>query len=58
MDCAGITLPFANPDLIVTKELNVLEVSNRKGVTVSCDAHLSLCSVTLDGWLHGELADA
>ncbi|KAI5612640.1 hypothetical protein C0J50_4372, partial [Silurus asotus] len=53
VDCKNVQAPFVNPDVSVTKELNLLTVSNRRGLSVSCDPSLSLCSVTLDGWLHG-----
>ncbi|XP_078143762.1 apolipophorin [Centroberyx gerrardi] len=32
---------------------NTVEVSNQNGVSVSCDQSLDVCSLTLDGWLHG-----
>ncbi|KAK3567891.1 hypothetical protein QTP86_027307 [Hemibagrus guttatus] len=53
VDCRSINTPFTNPDVTVTRELNLLTVSNRKGLLVTCDPSLSTCSVTLDGWLHG-----
>ncbi|XP_058251674.1 apolipophorins isoform X3 [Hemibagrus wyckioides] len=53
VDCRSIHTPFTNSDVTVTRELNLLTVSNRKGLLVTCDPSLSTCSVTLDGWLHG-----
>ncbi|XP_072544439.1 uncharacterized protein [Salminus brasiliensis] len=53
VDCRTIHTPFTNPDVTITKELNQLTVSNRRGLLVSCDPYLGVCSVTLDGWLHG-----
>ncbi|KAB5579798.1 hypothetical protein PHYPO_G00199100 [Pangasianodon hypophthalmus] len=53
VDCRSVQTPFINPDVTVTRELNLLTVSNRRGLLVSCDPTLSMCSVTLDGWLHG-----
>ncbi|XP_044075986.1 uncharacterized protein LOC122887130 [Siniperca chuatsi] len=32
---------------------NIVQVSNQKGVSVSCDLLLEVCSFALDGWLHG-----
>lgn len=36
------------------RETNKIEVSNQKGVSVSCDFQYDLCTVTLAGWHHGE----
>lgn len=36
------------------RETNKVEVSNQKGVSVSCDFQYDLCTVTLAGWHHGE----
>ncbi|NXY25436.1 APLP protein, partial [Atrichornis clamosus] len=32
---------------------NKIEVSNQKGISVSCDFQYELCTVTLAGWHHG-----
>ncbi|XP_053351528.1 uncharacterized protein LOC128521637 [Clarias gariepinus] len=53
VDCRSVQTPFINPDVTVTRELDVLTISNRRGLLLSCDFSLSVCSVTLDGWLHG-----
>ncbi|TSS97525.1 Vitellogenin [Bagarius yarrelli] len=53
VDCRNVHTPFSNPDVTVTRELNFLTVSNKKGLWVMCDRSLSICSVTLNGWLHG-----
>ncbi|XP_037400850.1 uncharacterized protein LOC108437497 isoform X3 [Pygocentrus nattereri] len=53
VDCRNIHPPFTNPDVAIMRELNLLTVSNRRGLSVSCDPYLNVCSVTLDGWLHG-----
>ncbi|XP_069367779.1 uncharacterized protein [Paralichthys olivaceus] len=37
----------------VKKGSSIVQVSNQKGVSVSCDPSLEVCSFTLDGWLHG-----
>lgn len=54
VDCRSVQTPFINPDVTVTRELNLLTVSNRRGLLVSCEPSLSMCSVTLNGWLHGK----
>ncbi|NXU58451.1 APLP protein, partial [Turnix velox] len=35
------------------KESNKIEVTNQKGVSVSCDFRYDLCTITLSGWHHG-----
>ncbi|NXX76521.1 APLP protein, partial [Urocolius indicus] len=35
------------------RETNKIEVSNQKGVSVSCDFQYDLCTITLAGWHHG-----
>lgn len=37
----------------VKRGSNAVQVSNKRGVSVSCDLTLEVCSLTLDGWLHG-----
>ncbi|XP_075755429.1 uncharacterized protein LOC102446612 isoform X2 [Pelodiscus sinensis] len=39
--------------LTIRKEANRIEVSNENSVSVSCDFHYDLCTLTLDGWHHG-----
>lgn len=39
--------------LAVSVTANALELSNQKGVSLSCDLLHQVCSFTLDGWLHG-----
>ncbi|XP_076829591.1 uncharacterized protein LOC143475592 isoform X2 [Brachyhypopomus gauderio] len=53
VDCHGVNTPFTNRDVTVTRELNLLTVSNRKGLSVSCDTHVNVCRISLEGWLHG-----
>ncbi|XP_066536340.1 uncharacterized protein [Hoplias malabaricus] len=55
VDCRNIHPPFTNREVTIMKELNLLTVSNRRGLLVSCDPYLQ-CSVTLDGWLHGRVS--
>lgn len=38
----------------VRRGSNIVQVSNQNGVSVSCDTSMDLCSLTLDGWLHGK----
>ncbi|NXP19309.1 APLP protein, partial [Scytalopus superciliaris] len=35
------------------RETNKIEISNQKGVALSCDFQYDLCTVTLAGWHHG-----
>ncbi|XP_051632927.1 uncharacterized protein LOC127466297 [Manacus candei] len=35
------------------RETNKIEISNQKGVSLSCDFQYDLCTVTLAGWHHG-----
>ncbi|XP_061654143.1 uncharacterized protein LOC133489262 isoform X2 [Phyllopteryx taeniolatus] len=37
----------------VQRGSHIVQVSNHDGVSVSCDLRLEVCSLTLDGWLHG-----
>lgn len=41
------------PLVAVRRSAHAVEVSNQDGVSLSCDPSLELCSLTLDGWLHG-----
>ncbi|XP_077415011.1 uncharacterized protein LOC144044458 isoform X2 [Vanacampus margaritifer] len=38
----------------VRRGSHVVQVSNHNGVSVSCDLRIEVCSLTLDGWLHGK----
>lgn len=38
----------------VRRRSNFVQVTNRNGVSVSCDLLLEVCSFTTDGWLHGK----
>ncbi|XP_051944623.1 uncharacterized protein LOC127616863 [Hippocampus zosterae] len=40
--------------VIVRKGSRIVQVSSRNGVSVSCDLRIEVCSLTLDGWLHGK----
>ncbi|XP_061695033.1 uncharacterized protein LOC133510744 isoform X2 [Syngnathoides biaculeatus] len=37
----------------VQRGSRIVRVSNHEGVSLSCDLRLEVCSLTLDGWLHG-----
>ncbi|XP_029560066.1 uncharacterized protein LOC115156670 isoform X1 [Salmo trutta] len=52
-NCHVTQTSYSDNGLVIRKEGNVVEVSNRNGARVSCDLSLALCSLTLDGWLHG-----
>ncbi|XP_042083292.1 uncharacterized protein LOC102293428 [Haplochromis burtoni] len=54
-DCSGaVSHTFLTDDgVTVRKASNVVQVSSQRGMFVSCDLSLELCSFTLDGWLHG-----
>ncbi|KAJ3594613.1 hypothetical protein NHX12_003920 [Muraenolepis orangiensis] len=41
------------PRVAVRRTTHAVEVSNQNGLSVLCDLSLDLCSLTLDGWLHG-----
>ncbi|XP_073779106.1 uncharacterized protein si:dkeyp-106c3.1 isoform X4 [Danio rerio] len=53
VNCHVTHVPYTNPEVAVRKDVNFIEVSNGRGLWVSCDHHLEVCSVILDGWLHG-----
>ncbi|XP_019350266.2 uncharacterized protein LOC102557779 isoform X1 [Alligator mississippiensis] len=46
-------LSFEKNGVIARKEANTIEVSSQNGVSVSCDFHHDLCTITLSGWHHG-----
>ncbi|KAK1786722.1 hypothetical protein P4O66_017119, partial [Electrophorus voltai] len=52
-NCHGVHTPFTNHDVTIMREMNLLIVSNRKGLLVSCDPYVRVCRITLEGWLHG-----
>ncbi|XP_019901155.3 uncharacterized protein LOC105030387 isoform X2 [Esox lucius] len=53
VSCHSTHTSYSNSGLVVHKEADVVELSNQNGALVSCDLSLELCSLTLDGWLHG-----
>ncbi|XP_043117620.1 uncharacterized protein LOC122360826 [Puntigrus tetrazona] len=53
VNCHIAHIPYTNREVAIRKDVNLIEVFNHKGLWVSCDPHLEVCSVILDGWLHG-----
>ncbi|KAK0131183.1 Apolipophorin [Merluccius polli] len=51
--CPAAATADREPLVAVRRSAHTVEVSNQNGVSVSCDLSLDLCSLTLDGWLHG-----
>lgn len=49
-------LPTSVGDLIITRELNVVTVSSRRGFTVRCNLEFDVCSIELSGWFFGKIA--
>ncbi|KAM6948685.1 uncharacterized protein FYW47_016634 [Aplochiton taeniatus] len=49
----GSHTPFSEDGVVIKRESNRVVVSNQEGVSVACDPQLDLCSLTIDGWLHG-----
>ncbi|XP_042654834.1 uncharacterized protein LOC116959373 [Tyto alba] len=52
-NCQVLDQPLENTTTNSRRETNKIEVSNQKGVSVSCDFQYDLCTVTLAGWHHG-----
>ncbi|KAG7456895.1 hypothetical protein MATL_G00240760 [Megalops atlanticus] len=52
-NCHVADMPLSHNGVTVKKESNLIEVSNKDGVLVSCDLSQAVCSLTLDGWQHG-----
>ncbi len=55
VNCHVAHIPYTEHEVAIRKDVNLIEVSNERGLRVSCDPHLELCSVNLDGWLHGKI---
>lgn len=53
-NCHVLDQPLEKNTTNSRRETNKIEVSNQKGVSVSCDFQYDLCTVTLAGWHHGE----
>ncbi|KAF7669802.1 hypothetical protein LDENG_00124500 [Lucifuga dentata] len=51
---SAVTPMFHNEHgVAVIRGSNTVEVSSQNGISVSCDLSLEVCSLVLDGWLHG-----
>lgn len=53
-NCQALDQSLEKNTINSRRENNKIEVSNQKGVSVSCDFQYDLCTVTLAGWHHGE----
>lgn len=53
-NCQGLDQSLEKSTSDSRKETNKIEISDHKGVSVSCDFQYDLCTVTLAGWHHGE----
>ncbi|XP_054698985.1 uncharacterized protein LOC129213269 isoform X2 [Grus americana] len=51
--CQGLDQSLEKNTTNSRRDTNKIEVSNQKGVSVSCDFQYDLCTVTLAGWHHG-----
>ncbi|XP_074867207.1 uncharacterized protein LOC142021855 [Carettochelys insculpta] len=52
-NCLGLDQSLEKNGLNVRQEADRIEVSNENGISVSCDFHYDICTLTLDGWHHG-----
>ncbi|XP_040297386.1 uncharacterized protein LOC121008756 [Bufo bufo] len=52
-NCQNLDVPAVKNGVSIKKHANKIGVSNQEGVTVQCDNHYDLCSITLEGWHHG-----
>ncbi|XP_057263855.1 uncharacterized protein LOC130598454 [Pezoporus wallicus] len=52
-NCQALDQSLEKNTINSRRETNKIEVSNQKGVSVSCDFQYDLCTVTLAGWHHG-----
>lgn len=48
-------LPTSFGDLIITRELNVVTVSSRRGFVVRCNLEFDVCAIELSGWFFGKV---
>lgn len=49
-------LPTIVGDFMVTRELNVVAVSSKRGFWVECNLEFDVCSIELSGWFFGKTA--
>ncbi|XP_050836234.1 uncharacterized protein LOC103817726 [Serinus canaria] len=52
-NCQALDQSLENSTMNSRQGTNKIEVSDQKGVSVSCDFQYDLCTVTLAGWHHG-----
>ncbi|XP_043379497.1 uncharacterized protein LOC102932729 isoform X4 [Chelonia mydas] len=52
-NCLSLDQSLEKNGITIRKAANRIEVLNENGVSVSCNFHYDLCTVTLDGWHHG-----
>ncbi|XP_066417236.1 uncharacterized protein [Molothrus aeneus] len=52
-NCQVLDQSLENSTMNAKQGINKIEVSDQKGVSVSCDFQYDLCTVTLAGWHHG-----
>ncbi|XP_030814120.1 uncharacterized protein LOC115909152 isoform X2 [Camarhynchus parvulus] len=52
-NCQVLDQSLENSTMNSRQGINKIEVSDQKGVSVSCDFQYDLCTVTLAGWHHG-----
>ncbi|XP_063076045.1 uncharacterized protein LOC134466078 [Engraulis encrasicolus] len=53
VDCRVTHPPYRHNGVTIQRDIQLIKVSNDRGLFVSCDPQQSVCTVTLDGWLHG-----
>lgn len=49
-------LPTTFGNLMITRELNVVTVSSKRGFTVKCNLEYDVCLIELSGWHFGKIA--
>lgn len=49
-------LPTSFGDLMITRELNVVTISSRRGFVVTCNLEFDVCTIELSGWHFGKVA--
>lgn len=52
-NCQVLDQSLENSTMNSRRGTNKIEISDHKGVSVSCDFQYDLCTVTLAGWHHG-----
>lgn len=49
-------LPSTNGDFLITRELNVVTVTSKRGFKVQCNLEFDVCRIELSGWYFGKIA--